>query len=333
MPALIKPNTKYQNKKWLARAIANGTTFKAIAEYCGVHESTISTWVTKFNLALSERQWDRKISESQMFLAADWRKEGLSYRDIGERLGIAEKNAGKLFDSTHRRKTISAGQAACLRVGYPDHPTPPYENPEWMEKAFANKMSYRQIAMVCGILGYPISHEWIRMQGVSFNLEPSEDKKMYAYQQYDWYNPAKIVKLYTDEMMSAYQIASHIKSQGYVDPCTRHLVEKVLKQENVHLRNNQYAIRLRRPWTDKEWLENQLKDKSMFRVAKENNISASTVGQWARKFDLFKPNRPDYQDQEVLKEMMKSQSIPQIANQFAVSPETIRRWAVRHKLV
>ena len=87
-------------------------------------------------------------------------------------------------------------------------------------------------------------------------------------------------------------------------------------------------------YTNKEWLEEQLKTKTMKTIAEEIGTTKGTISRWANKLGVEQPNKTvivplneNYKDPVWLEEKLKTYKLDDIGEMCGVSKQQISRWA------
>lgn len=88
-----------------------------------------------------------------------------------------------------------------------------------------------------------------------------------------------------------------------------------------------------KPYTNEDWLRNQLADKTKVEVAQECDVSEQTIYYWIDKFGIqttgkFHPDNTPYKNKDWLSEKWEeAESVQEIADDANADPSTITKWA------
>nr|DAO84441.1 MAG TPA: HNH endonuclease [Bacteriophage sp.] len=90
-----------------------------------------------------------------------------------------------------------------------------------------------------------------------------------------------------------------------------------------------FGLYRERPWTDKNWLEEQLKDKNVTEIAEEYNTSACTINRWIKRNKISVQKKvPVYKQRKwLIKELSKRNwSITKLAEETGHSETSLRKY-------
>ena len=96
-------------------------------------------------------------------------------------------------------------------------------------------------------------------------------------------------------------------------------------------------------YTNKEWMQEQLKTKTAQEIIKEFNIAETTFYRWVKKHNIELPKKPKkekkkkekplYQNKEwLIEQLITYKSAPKIAEAFGYNAYTVNDWIIRHGL-
>lgn len=267
-----------------------------IARMWGCSDMTVQRWVMRHGLSRprvdpnEDAQWRDKEKLRELYF-----EEGLTHKEIGERLGCKQSTVTKWINEFDLQK---------------ERPTP-WKDEETLKELYHEEgLTTEEIAEELDCSHSTISRWLDKFEGFSGSNNPWQDRTL-------------MTNLYHKERMSHKEMAEELC-------CSESAIERWL--EKLNIRTREEAPYTNPELLELLYVK---KDLTAYEVSEELYCSYSAVARWLNRHDISKEESPDpWTEKDTLEEMYVEQemSTMEIGEELGCHSSTVRDWLHRHDI-